>query len=160
MSRIICGFEPFFQITSRVLVLGSFPSVKSRDIGFYYGNPQNRFWKVLSEYFGESAGTSVNEKKDFLQKHGVALWDVVYECEIQGSSDASIRKYIRADVEKVIKESAVELVLLNGVTAKKIYLEGQVENVPYLLMPSTSPANPRFDKSIWFGALDTVFAKK
>ncbi|MGN0817366.1 MAG: uracil-DNA glycosylase family protein, partial [Candidatus Coproplasma sp.] len=86
MGEVFHGFQPFFNADSRVLILGSFPSVKSRKVDFYYGNPQNRFWKILSEFFSLPYPESVDKKKSLLESCGVALWDIVTECEIRGSS--------------------------------------------------------------------------
>ena len=102
MSDKICGFSPIYDENSRVLVLGSFPSVKSRKIDFYYGNRQNRFWKMLFSYFGEEMKESNAEKTEFLLRRNVALWDVVAECTIRGSSDATIRASRVADIPRLL----------------------------------------------------------
>ncbi|MBQ1503384.1 MAG: DNA-deoxyinosine glycosylase, partial [Clostridia bacterium] len=90
-GAIIHPIPPVFDKNSRILILGSFPSVKSREVGFFYGHPQNRFWKVVSALFEEETPRTVEEKKDLLIRNGVALWDVLHSCEIRGSSDASIK---------------------------------------------------------------------
>ena len=162
MSDIIHGFEPVFDADSRVFVLGSFPSVKSREVAFYYGNKQNRFWKMLSEFFGEEIGESAASRRDFVLGHGVALWDVVSECGIVGSSDSSIRNFRAAPIDKVLAAAPkIGLILLNGKKAYEIFSKrfGGI-GTKYLLMPSTSPANPRYDKSVWFAALSEVFADR
>lgn len=143
------GFEPVFDENSRILILGSFPSVKSRAEGFYYGNPQNRFWKILCDFFQEPLAT-VAEKREFLLRRKIALWDVVTSCEIVGSSDASIRKETVADIPALLQASSVRSILCNG--AKSYALLCQ--HYPNLLsmsrkLPSTSPANPRFSREIW-----------
>lgn len=159
MSDKICGFEPFYSPDSRVLVLGSFPSVKSRKVDFYYGNRQNRFWKMLYGYFGEELREDIPSKKDFLIRRGIALWDVVAECEINGSADSSIRDYTLADISALLAVVPVRLILLNGTLAYNLFCENFSSiGVPYFRMPSTSPANPRFDAAIWYAALDIVFA--
>lgn len=142
------------------MILGSFPSVKSRLTGFYYGNKQNRFWKMLSAFFGEEVGSSPSERRAFVLARGIALWDIVTECEIVGSADASISRYSVAPVEEVLSASHVSLILLNGKRAYEIFCERYADvAVPYLLMPSTSPANPRYDGETWFGALRSVFTQ-
>ena len=158
MSDRIHGFQPVFDANSELLILGSFPSVKSRAVDFYYGNRQNRFWKMLFGYFGEEVKEDVLAKREFVLRRHVALWDVVSECEIVGSSDASIANFRAADIPAVVRTAPIRLILLNGATAYKIFCEnfGGI-GVPFLRMPSTSPANPRYEQSVWFAALDSVF---
>ena len=152
------GFEPVFDEQSRLLVMGSFPSVKSRAIDFYYGNKQNRFWKTICGYFGEEVPESVEGKKDFLKRNKIALWDMVMSCEIQGSQDATIQKEELADLDKVLPNTKIACILLNGKLAYALFLRKYKDlDIPYQCMPSTSPANPRFDKKIWEDALDAVF---
>ena len=153
------ALAPIYNANSRVLILGSFPSVKSRETEFYYGNKQNRFWKTLFGYFREPLQESVEKKKEFLLKKGVALWDMVVACEIEGSSDSSIKSAEIADLSVVFNTANVEKILLNGALAERFFLECY-ENVkiPYQRMPSTSPANPRFDETVWKKALDDVFS--
>ena len=135
-------FGPFFASDSKILILGSFPSVKSREQGFYYGHPQNRFWKVLARCFQEEVPTSLLEKKQFLLKHQIALWDVIDACEIQGSSDASIQQVRFTDIEDLLTRTQVKAIYLNGKTAEK-YFKLQTE-LPVLVLPSTSSANARY----------------
>ena len=158
MSDRIHGFQPVFDANSELLILGSFPSVKSRAVDFYYGNRQNRFWKMLFGYFGEEVKEDVSAKREFVLRRHVALWDVVSECEIVGSSDASIANFRAADIPAVVRTAPIRLILLNGATAYKIFCEnfGGI-GVPFLRMPSTSPANPRYEQSVGFAALDSVF---
>lgn len=158
MSDIIHGFEPIFDGNSQVLILGSFPSVKSREINFYYGNKQNRFWKMLCNYFNVSLLESVEEKKSFVLKHGIALWDIVTECEIIGSQDSKIKNYKIADVLSLILKTKIKAILINGKMAFKIFCEKYKDiSTPYYLMPSTSPANPRYKQDVWHNILDMVF---
>lgn len=158
MSEKVYGFEPYFDTESKVLILGSFPSVKSRHIHFYYGNKQNRFWKMLYGYFGEQEQEDVSQKKEFLSRNNIALWDIVTACEIKGSSDASIRDYELADVPALLKRCKISMILLNGTTAYKLFCKAYHNcGVPYFLLPSTSPANVRYDVSVWYAALDKVF---
>lgn len=144
------AFGPVFDKHSRVLILGSFPSVKSREIQFYYGNPQNRFWKTVCGFFGEEVPKSTEGKKDFLFRRKIALWDMVTECEIRGSSDAAIRNAVLADLDIVFRAAPIEKILLNGTLSYRLFSERYADlSVPFFKMPSTSPANPRFDKSVW-----------
>ena len=158
-QHISHGFEPVFDERSRILVLGSFPSVLSRENAFYYGNPQNRFWRVmaacLSEPVPQNEGglsdngrpltleESIAAKKRMLLEHGIALWDVIASCDIKGSSDASIKNVVPAQVERVLEEAHIGAVICNGGTAGRLYkryLQWQVGLAAHVL-PSTSPAN-------------------
>jgi len=112
------GFLPFFDENSEILILGSFPSVISRETNFYYGNKQNRFWKILGEAFGEPAPETIGEKQALLKNHKIALWDVVTECEITGSLDSTIKNYKVADLQKVLDKANVKKIILNGGKAK------------------------------------------
>lgn len=160
MTELKKGFAPFCGDGAKLLVLGSFPSVKSRLTQFYYGNSQNRFWSVLAEFFGESTPKSVQEKKDFLLKHRIALWDIVTECEISGSQDASIKSYKVADVKNLLQKNDFRLIILNGGKAEEIFLKNYADiSVPYIKLPSTSPANTRFSKEEWFCGLSRVFER-
>lgn len=151
------GFAPVFDQNSRVLILGSFPSVKSREISFYYGNKQNRFWKMLCGYFEEDIPESVADKQAFLLRNRVALWDMIVSCEIVGSADASIKNAEVADLNIVLHHSKIEKILLNGTLAYELFLKNYQGKLPYAKMPSTSPANPRYDERVWRRELDDVF---
>ena len=105
------GFEPFCHINSKILILGSFPSVKSRKVEFYYGNPQNRFWSTVSEFFGEETPVTVDDKKNFLLKHDIALWDMVTECEIKGSMDSEIKNYKVADIKNLLQKFKIKYII-------------------------------------------------
>ncbi len=149
------GFDPIFDENSRVLILGSFPSVKSREQCFYYGNPRNRFWTILSEAFGEVLPKTIEDKKSLCLRHGVALWDIVTSCDIEGSMDADIRNYRTADLSGVLENSQIEKILCNGKTAYHITLSVYHGDKKVVCLPSTSPANVRFDKSLWIDELLT-----
>ncbi len=152
------GFDPIFDKNSKVLILGSFPSVKSRQIDFYYGNKQNRFWKTLCGYFGEKIPEDTQGKKEFLFRRNIALWDMVTACEIIGSADSSIKNAETADLRLVLDHADIKKILLNGSLAYKLFLQNYADiSVSYQKMPSTSPANPKFDEKIWQTALDEVF---
>ncbi|MCD8205031.1 MAG: DNA-deoxyinosine glycosylase [Clostridia bacterium] len=154
MCKRLIGFEPVFDKSSKVLILGSFPSVKSRLVSFYYGNPRNRFWKVVAQIFNEDTPASTEEKISFLLRNRIALWDVVKSCEVDGSSDGSIRNYEVADIKMVTEHSPIELVLLNGAKAYEIYTKHFPDiGIRAERLPSTSPANARFSFSEWEKAL-------
>ena len=144
------GFEPVFDGNSRVLILGSFPSVKSRETEFYYGNKQNRFWRTLCEGLGEQAVDTVEEKKRLCLNHGIALWDIVASCEIVGSMDTDIKNYELVDLTRILSICNVEKILCNGATSYKLTKSVYDGNVPVYKLPSTSSANVRFDKTEWF----------
>ena len=137
-------FAPIFDGNSRILILGTMPSVKSREQGFYYGHKQNRFWKVLAGVTGETVPQTIEEKKEFLLRNKIAIWDVVKRCDIVGSSDASIRNAEANDIESLAKNTNICKIYANGSTAKKLYdslVKGEMEAI---LLPSTSPANASF----------------
>lgn len=152
------GFAPVFNKDSRVLILGSFPSVKSREIDFYYGHKQNRFWRMLCGYFGEVIPDTVEGKKAFLQRNKIALWDMVVSCEIEGSADASVKNAVVADLDEVLQYANIEKILLNGTLSYELFQKLYADlTIPYEKMPSTSPANPRYNENVWWRALDEVF---
>ena len=157
-SKKKAGFGPIFDEKSRLLILGSFPSVKSREIEFYYGNKQNRFWKTICNYFREEVPATTEGKRDFLLRKNIALWDMVTTCEIEGSSDASVKNAKTADLSVVLAVAPIEKILLNGSLAFSLFEKKYKDlSIAYEKMPSTSPANPRFDERIWRNALDDVF---
>ena len=152
------GFLPVYDTHSKILILGSFPSVKSREISFYYGNKQNRFWRMLCGYFGESIPESIEGKKEFLYRNRIALWDMAVSCEIEGSADASVKNAELANLDEIFNTAKIEKILLNGTLAYSLFAEKYKNiDIPYEKMPSTSPANPRYDEKIWRKALDEVF---
>lgn len=135
--------EPVFDATSKVLILGSFPSVKSRNAQFYYAHPQNRFWRVLSALYDTAVPESIDEKCRFLHWHHLALWDVIQSCEIEGSGDASIRNVIPNDLTPILQTADIRMLITNGKTAGKLYdrlIRPQTRR-PAICLPSTSPAN-------------------
>lgn len=139
-------FEPVYDKNSRVLILGSFPSVKSRETEFYYGHPQNRFWKLLARILKEPVPETTSEKKNILLAHGIAVWDVVSECDIRGSSDLSIRNVIPADINRILQCADIQLIIANGSTAHRLYETYCRESAGREAQkcPSTSPANAVF----------------
>ena len=142
-GRIGHGFGPVFDAGSRVLILGSFPSVKSREVGFYYGHPQNRFWRVLGRILNDPAPDGIEERKAYLSRHGVALWDSVVSCEITGSADASIREPEPADLSLILLVSPVRAVFCNGALSYSLLQKNETlpDGLPVFRLPSTSPAN-------------------
>ena len=152
------GFDPVFNRESQVLILGSFPSVKSRETDFYYGHKQNRFWKMISGYFNEDIPQTVEEKRTFLLRRKIALWDIVQSCEIVNSDDSTIKNAELADLNKVFQSSNVRGILLNGETAYKLFLKGyKWIKIPYFKMQSTSPRNRLYKEENWWKALDELF---
>ena len=142
---IIHPFKPVIFKESRVLILGSFPSVKSREVDFYYGNKNNRFFKILEVIFDEKIGESKEEKIDFLKRHKIALFDVVKSCEIVGSSDSSLIVKEVNDIGKLIENTDIEKILLNGKKAFEIFQKYiKIDKVKYFYIPSSSPANASF----------------
>lgn len=142
-EHITHSFAPVFDERSRILILGSLPSVKSREEGFYYGHPRNRFWKVLAQITGEELPREIEEKKAMLLKHGIAIWDVIASCDIIGSSDSSIKNVEPVDIERVMENSRIERIYANGRTAGKLYRKylQPITGMPAMELPSTSPAN-------------------
>lgn len=136
-------FEPVWNEHSRVLVLGTFPSVKSRENAFYYGHPQNRFWPVLAMLFNETVPVTVEEKRALLLRNGVALWDVLATCDITGSADGSIRNPIPSDIASLLQKASIQKIFVNGQTAANLYRKYCLPqtSVEAILLPSTSPAN-------------------
>lgn len=142
-EHITHDFAPVFDENSRILILGSLPSVKSREEGFYYGHPRNRFWKVLAEITGEELPWSIEEKKILLLRHGIAVWDVIASCDIIGSSDSSIKNVEPVDIKRIMENSRIQRIFANGRTAGKLYRKYllPVTGVDAVELPSTSPAN-------------------
>ena len=137
------NIPPVYNRASRILILGSFPSVKSREGRFFYHHPQNRFWQVLAAVLGCPVPGSVEEKTAMLLAHGVALWDVIASCEITGSSDSSIRAAVPNDVGRIAAEAELRAVFCNGQTAFRLYRRflSPSLDLPAAVLPSTSPAN-------------------
>ena len=147
MSRIF-GLEPVFDARSKVLILGSMPSVRSLAGGFYYLHPQNRFWKVLAALFGEEVPAGIPEKRAFALEKGIALWDVFASCEREGSSDAAIRRPLLNDLDRVLKAADIRGVFANGQTAFAA-LQRARPDLTARCLPSTSAQNTRFDPVPW-----------
>lgn len=136
-------FEPVWDAQSQILILGTFPSVKSRENHFYYGHPQNRFWKLLAGIYGEPVPETVEEKKGIVLRNHLAVWDVIGQCDIIGSSDSSIRNVVPSDVAGLLYKSSIHTVIANGAKAYELYQRYQAgqTGIEALKLPSTSPAN-------------------
>lgn len=158
-------FEPVFDERSRVLILGSFPSVKSRENQFYYGHPQNRFWKLMALLLQVPAPQTIDEKKAMLLTHGLALWDVIASCDIKGSSDSSIRNAVPADICRILNAADIHTIIANGGTAFRLYGRycEPLTNRPAVLCPSTSPANAAFSldrlAANWKPVMESVISR-
>ena len=146
MDRIIHPFGPLFNESSRVLILGSFPSVKSREQQFFYGHPQNRFWKVLAALYQQDVPVTVDQKKALILENHLALWDSVASCVITGSSDASIREVRANDLSVILDNSAVRKIFCNGKTSWQMYEKWirPATGREAVCLPSTSPANAQW----------------
>ena len=143
MSVQIHPIPPVFDENSKILILGSFPSVKSREARFFYGHPQNRFWKTLATVLNAECPVTVEEKKDFLLSHKIAVWDVIKSCEISGSADSSIRDAEPNELDRIFGAADIKAVFANGGTAYRLYKK--FNPAPDALrLPSTSPANAAF----------------
>lgn len=136
-------FPPLYDKDSEILILGSFPSVKSRELNFFYGHPQNRFWKVTSGIFGCVEPVTIDEKREFLHSNHIALWDVIASCNIIGSSDSSISDVVANDLSEILGSANIRQIFVNGKTAEKYYNKYTFEKTSRkaICLPSTSPAN-------------------
>lgn len=147
MSEIVeHGISPVYDQNSRIIILGSFPSVKSREGHFFYHHPQNRFWKVLAKVFMDCEPTTIEEKKVFLKRHRIAVWDVIKSCEITGSSDSSIKNVVANDISIILQAANIEAVYANGNKSYELYNRycKNTTNRAIIKLPSTSPANAAY----------------
>lgn len=147
MSDIVTHiFPPAFDATSRVLILGTIPSPKSREVGYYYSHPQNKFWRVMADLFQEAVPQTNEEKEAFLKQHHIALWDVLKSCRIQGADDGSIREAEPNDMDEVLLHSDVQAIFTTGTKAAQLYKKHCFPKTKReaIALPSTSPANCRF----------------
>ena len=140
---IIHPIPPVDNSESEILILGSFPSVKSREVGFFYGHKQNRFWKVMAEVFSDNVPQTIDEKKTFLLKNNIALWDVIASCDIEGSSDSSIKNVTLNDLSVILDNSGISKIFTNGKKANILYEKYTYPKtgIKSVCLPSTSPAN-------------------
>lgn len=142
-THVTHEFPALYDRESQVLMLGSIPSPKSREMAFYYGHPQNRFWKVMATVLGESLPETIAQKKAMLKKHHVALWDVLDSCTIVGASDTSIEDPVVNNIKELVEKSKVTRIFCTGATAHKLYQKLCAKDVGIVAikLPSTSPAN-------------------
>ncbi len=145
-SNIVHPFPPLYDENSKTLILGSFPSVKSREAMFFYGHPQNRFWKVIAALYDEEIPQSIDEKKKLILSHNLALWDSIQSCTITGSSDSSVKDVVPNDLSMIINNSRVDRIFCNGALSHKMYMKFifPLTNIKAIKLPSTSPANAAF----------------
>lgn len=143
LQTVVHTIPPLYDSHSRVLLLGSIPSPKSREVGFFYGHPQNRFWRVLAAVLDEEMPQTIDEKRAMCLKHHVALWDTIARCDIVGASDTSIRNAVPNDIGKLVRESEITRIFATGGKSAELYrklIEPQL-HIPITQLPSTSPAN-------------------
>ncbi len=142
-QTVVHPFPPLYDENARILILGSFPSVKSREQRFFYGHPQNRFWKVTAGVFGCGTPQTIPEKREMLLAHGAALWDSIARCEIEGSSDASITGVVPNDLSPIFEAADIRQVFCNGKKSWEMYAKylEPLTGRPAVCLPSTSPAN-------------------
>ena len=142
-EHIVHSFEPVYDKASEILILGTLPSVKSRENNFYYGHKQNRFWKVLATLLKEPVPDTIEEKKAMLLAHRIALWDVIQSCDIKGSSDSSIKNVQPTDIGMILEKTNITRIYANGNKAGQLYKRYQfpVTGIEVMVLPSTSPAN-------------------
>ncbi len=140
---ILHPIPPVYDRNSKILILGSFPSVKSREEGFFYGHPRNRFWNVTAAVFDTAVPQNIDEKKAFLLRNHIALWDVIGSCDITGSADSSIKNVSANDLDLILKQADIRKIFVNGKTAYKYYRKfSEIKTGrPAVCLPSTSPAN-------------------
>lgn len=139
-------FEPVFDKHSEILILGTFPSVKSRENNFYYGHPQNRFWRVLAEILHTETPEDIDSKKQMLLNNHIAVWDVIKSCEISNSADSTIKSVVPNDLNEILSKSGIKTIYANGKTAEKLYNQyiKKQTKIDIISLPSTSPANAAF----------------
>lgn len=160
-EHIIHPFPPLYNSESNILILGSLPSVKSREQKFFYGHPQNRFWKMLGGIYNEEVPQTIEEKRQLVLRHKLAMWDTIYSCDIIGSSDSSIKNVEPSNLLPIIQGSKISKVICNGKTSGKYYEKYQMKQtgIPAVILPSTSPANAAYSLEklidIWKKELET-----
>lgn len=142
-THIIHPIGPLYDKDSRILILGSFPSVKSREQNFFYGHPQNRFWPLMARILDEPIPVTIEQKKALVLSHGIAIWDTIYSCDITGSSDSSIRNVVPTDLKSIIEGSQISRIFCNGSSSGRCFGRYQEKSLgrKATVLPSTSPAN-------------------
>lgn len=158
MNTVTHPIPPVFDSASRILILGSFPSVKSREGHFFYHHPKNRFWKTLAGVLDVPVPDTIAEKKAFLLSHRIALWDVIASCSIEGSSDSSIRDVVPNDLSVILSTADIRAIFCNGKTSWNYYRKYQeaVTGIPAVSLPSTSPANAAWSLEKLKGAWNVI----
>lgn len=149
MSLKLHNIDPVYSSDSKILILGSFPSVKSRESQFFYAHPQNRFWKVLTALYAPDGGVeldTVDKKREFLLMNKIAVWDVIQSCEITGSSDSSIKNVKVNDLKRILSAANIKAIFSNGATSYNLYMKYCADKLgrPSVKLPSTSPANAAY----------------
>lgn len=149
---IVHPVSPLYNENSKILILGTFPSVKSREACFFYSHPQNRFWKIMSRLCDSDMPKTIEEKKKLILEHQFALWDVIHSCDVTGSADSSIRNVVPNDISEIIKNSKVEKIFVNGRKAEALYKKYIEEKIGIraVCLPSTSPANASWSEDRLF----------
>ena len=142
-TTIVHPIAPTYDELSRILILGSFPSVKTREMKYFYGHPQNRFWKVVAALYKEDVPKTVEERHSFLLRNHIAVWDSIYQCSIIGSSDSSIKDVVPTDLSPILNTANIETIYCNGNKSWEMYHKyiEPVTGRPAVVLPSTSPAN-------------------
>ena len=155
---LVHPFPPVYDAESEILILGSFPSVKSREIMFYYGHPQNRVWRVLAAVYNADVPQNTDEKTRFLLKHHIALWDVLASCEITGSADSSIKNAVPNDLSVILSRADIRRIYTNGKTSEKYYkrFSEEITGRGSVCLPSTSPANAVWSLDRLIGAWKVI----
>lgn len=159
-EQLVHPFPPTWDEHSEILILGSFPSVKSREMAYFYGHPQNRFWRVVAALYEDNTPQTVEERHAFLLRHHIALWDVIASCTIVGSSDSSIRDAVPNDIRPILAGAPIRRIYTNGQTSFRLYRKYILPEIgrEAIYLPSTSPANAAwsFDRllSVWSAILD------
>ncbi|MBQ4166338.1 MAG: DNA-deoxyinosine glycosylase [Oscillospiraceae bacterium] len=156
-KRVFHEFPPLYDESSKVLILGSIPSPKSRALGFYYMHPQNRFWRMLSEALGEELPADIEGRKVLCKKHGIALWDVLQSCDIDGASDASIKNAVPNDLKQIFDTADIKAVFTTGKKAHSLYCRFFRDGFPSAIcLPSTSPANRTISEAEMLKCYQTI----
>ncbi len=161
-QHIVHPIRPVYDDRSRILILGSFPSQKSREQMFFYGHPQNRFWRVLAAVYGGDVPQTIADKRHFLLAHGVAVWDVIASCDIVGSADSSIRAVVANDLSEVLEAADIQRIYVNGKTAERYYNRYLRDSLgrEAVCLPSTSPANAAWSLERLIDAWSVIATQK
>ncbi|MDE6412406.1 MAG: DNA-deoxyinosine glycosylase [Eubacterium sp.] len=149
---LIHPIKPLYDSQSEILILGSFPSVKSREIGFFYGHPQNRFWKIMARICDETLPTTIEEKTNMILNNHFALWDVIHSCEISGSADSTIKNVTPNNLAEILNTANIKGIFVNGKKAETLYNNYifKEKGIKAIVLPSTSPANASWSEDRLF----------